>query len=527
MTSIITPSPSQAARELAKSIASKKSGADAGAGFYLPYVRASKPGAGSLPRFFKALRDYRHDLQPLMKVVGFGSSVGLGATLANPLVDAPVAYFFTRLKEVLDKGGLYNLSVLNKSENGTALTQLSAKLAAVVAGGDTPLVSVLAYGMNDAQVAIYNSGQTFPFVYSEIMRHVREARALGSDVVIMTTPHHQCLTIPYAMPAGVNQVYPTAIPAPVGPTQIQPSAATSNIVGDFAGTGTPITVSHRHLRVNQAMRQAAKDAGVPLIDVEPYWFAAVARYGEPALFNAGETVHPNLLGHQSSYQAAISEFIEAIGSQTSQAAEEPRLNGLVGINVDIPKAVLDIGIPYPDTTSNPLHVPARIGATDANGVKATAVAWKVENETGDLVGTIVNKLTNAPLEIYRYHGVVDASGTIVDNIVETLTSTNGVAQTRRLTAQANVGGVATLVNCPFLLPDNSTGTIRVRARNGVGFRYARVGYLANAGVITFGAAESLGANSFTGPTAVGLQIGITTTAANTNISWQIESETGI
>jgi hypothetical protein len=79
-----------------------------------------------------------------------------------------------------------------------------------------------------------------------------------------------------------------------------------------ADTGVPFNQSYRHFRVNQVMRAVAQELGVLVIDVERYWFSAVAVLGNDALFSAGQTVHPNLLGYQLSYQAAINDFADTL-----------------------------------------------------------------------------------------------------------------------------------------------------------------------------------------------------------------------
>jgi len=125
-------------------------------------------------------------------------------------------------------------------------------------------------------------------------------------------------------------VYPTYIAAPVGAEQMQPPASQSNVTGDFLGNGGSLTVSHRHLRVNQAMRAAAADMQAPLIDVERYWFQAMATNGEAALFNAGQTVHPNQLGHVQSYHWGIDDFLCAMALDKQQAGHELNLEFTFG-----------------------------------------------------------------------------------------------------------------------------------------------------------------------------------------------------
>lgn len=52
--------------------------------------------------------------------------------------------------------------------------------------------------------------------------------------------------------------------------------------------------------------------GCLIVDAEPHWFGAVAEYGEDALVNVGEVVHPNLFGFQQSCHRAIDAFAKAL-----------------------------------------------------------------------------------------------------------------------------------------------------------------------------------------------------------------------
>lgn len=490
----------------------------------LTHLRTQKPAAYSFPRFFRTISSYRTDLAPAINIVGYGSSVGVGATLPDAATQAPVAKFSSILKSVVDPANIFNFVTYNDSVNGSTVSQAQTALAGSIAAGHTPKICVLAYGMNDGEVAIFNSGQTYPAVYTSIMKFVTSARASGADVILMTTPHHKCSGFSYTMPGGVDQLYPTFVANPVGPEQLIPPASASNITADFLGTGVNLTASHRHLRVNQAMRQAATDAGIPLIDVERYWFKAVAKYGEDALFNPGETVHPNLLGHQNSYWLAIKEFIESLGWQTAQEGQEPRLNGLVGVNKEVPAAVVDIDLPYPDTTTPPLQVRARVGAPDANAIPASVVVWKVDPANGDLVGYAAKTTDSSQIEVYRHHYVMDGTGTVATAIEETHKFAN--TQFRRETTSGlfNVNGVIDLAT----VIDNSYGSLYVNGfQSGIGRKRIRVEWFANGGAITFGVIEAIGAGVFTGPTATGLILQVTTVAAGTNLSWKVEMYSGI
>jgi hypothetical protein len=107
------------------------------------------------------------------------------------------------------------------------------------------------------------------------------------------------------------------------------------ITADFLGNGLGnITMDYRFLRTNQAMRDAAASTGSVLVDAERYWMQAIqyeqtitgsASSAENALFNAGQIVHPNLLGHQLSYHRAVDDFTTSIG-QANQAGSVISLN---------------------------------------------------------------------------------------------------------------------------------------------------------------------------------------------------------
>jgi lysophospholipase L1-like esterase len=471
----------------------------------------------------KKISSYSTAVNPPINIVGFGSSVGNGASLPDPATQAPVAVFASTLESVIDPGGIYNFVTYNDSVNGSTLSQAITALDAAVAAGHTPDICVLVYGMNDGAVAIFNSGQTYPSVYSSIMQFVAKARSYGADVVLTTTPHPQTNIYPYVMPAGIPQNYPTFVAAPVGAEQLIPPASASNITADWLGTGQNITVAHRHYRVNQAMRQAATDAGVPLIDAERYWFKALAKFGVAALYNPGEDVHPNLLGHQNSYWLAIDEFLQAVGWQTGQEGQEPRLNGLVGVNNSTPQAVMDISPPYPDTTSPPWQVKARVGQPDGAGVKTATTVWQIAPTTGDLVGYGAKTTNSDLLEVYRHSYALGVTGTFVKSI-DVTEQYGGISSTRvRYDAVYNVAGTLDLL----VLPNESAGTIYVNAfQNGIGRKRSRVEWVSQGGVVTFGTIENVGAAVSTGPTATGLTAQIALAASNSNVTWQIVINTG-
>lgn len=281
------------------------------------------------------LLDDRGKPKPVISIVGFGSSVGVGATLSDPAVDAPVAYFTLQLKAALDPGAIYDWQVSNHSQNGSIAANFSAfaspqsgyPLSAwgeVLAAGITPDVCVFAYGMNDFQPANFNAGETFPGFSLFLTDAVLTCQKVGADVVIMTSPHPAVVTHDlWVMPAGTPQNYPTFVAADVAPEQLTPAASASNITSDFLGNGIPITMGWRFLQGNQAMRDVAARTGSPVIDAERHWMKAIQTYqlssgsasgAEDALFDPGQCVHPNLLGHKLSYHASVDDFIRSLGA---------------------------------------------------------------------------------------------------------------------------------------------------------------------------------------------------------------------
>ena len=294
----------------------------------------------SLPRLMATLTSYNEATRPPINGIGGGSSVGNCATCVNVL--SPHAYLAQALQQRFDQLGIYNWQSENISTNGSTVGQFSAAGTGyfdtyMAAGVNTPPSYVdLAYGMNDGATPQFNAGQTFgpaPGAFqAQLEAGIRKAQAAGADVILYTTPHPKhavCTGVAndayqtWSMPSTIAETYPVAVAAPVADTALYPPAASSEPMVDILGIGTPVPVSWRHYRVNQAIRQAAADTGAALIDVEHYWFEAVAKYGECALFNPGEFVHPNDLGHTVSYNAAIDDFVSGLVSGTSQSGARP------------------------------------------------------------------------------------------------------------------------------------------------------------------------------------------------------------
>lgn len=483
--------------------------------------KLGRASAADLPRFMAKIRAYRHDLQAPINIVGFGSSVGVGASLPNAAADAPVAYFKARMKAVFDPGNLYNLTVSNQCVNGSSVIDFPAAWAAMLAAGiTTPGIAVLAYGMNDQAPASYNAGQTLPGFYNAMRSAVLKAKNAGWDVVIMTTPHPSIVRNPgyHSMPAGIAQVYPTSVAANVAQESMSPPASASTITADFVGEGVSISINHRGLRINHAMRDIAKEFGCALIDSERYWFEALQKYqiqtgsasgAEALLYNPGEIVHPNLLGHQESYHKAINDFVMALSKQVGQSNTETPINGYSGVNLPATypaAAVFEVHQPYPDETTPPVRIYARTGQVQSDGVKAEQLWIEVDPTNGDLMhGGGAHRLRT----IKSADGVLTLS-------TESIRSSYGVNYREKLLGDFN----ASTAPIPIALPDNATGEFQVSGQNtGIGgsphtkwFRWAT-----ESGVLTLAAnGADIGSGTIT-VAASGLSAVVTPVASNTNV----------
>lgn len=280
-------------------------------------TRQSGVTMAMFPRLMAKLSAYRHGVagyQTEYRIWGFGSSVGNGATIGgNSSAFTPVAKFFEYLNATVNRTGIYPFTVANKSVDGSSINDFLVRdWAAATSGGVYPDLAVFAYGMNDFPTALYNAGATFgENGFKERLRKaIRLVKEAGGDVVLMTSPHPCISRYSWSMPSVVSQVWPSPSPAPVSDANIIPSATLSTKV--IKWRGVDITVAIRFLRGNDAMRQVAIEEGCVLLDAEKFWFDGLAKNGELAMFDEGQTVHPNYLGHASSYQPAAKLFFDCM-----------------------------------------------------------------------------------------------------------------------------------------------------------------------------------------------------------------------
>jgi lysophospholipase L1-like esterase len=326
---------------------------------------------------------------------------GLPATIEVLAIDGAGTITLSRIR----RAGMYKVGLGPTASNSPTGGSGSGATFSLTTAAIVPHVVQFGYGMNDASPALFNSGQTYSGFLLYLQRAVNTVHQLGADLLMLTSPHpsvvNNAATV-FAFPDSIPQSYPTSISAPVAASAIEPPYPNradrgSSVTFDLQNGGVAVVVAHRFLRINQAMRQIAADYGAAIVDSEWYWFEALqaqattlssVALGEAELFDAGETVHPNLLGHQLSYHRAIDDFVFSLAQQSHQPNFEPRLNGYAAINgpgTSPASAVLDVYPPYPDSTTKPFSLKARTGAADGAGVKANAEQWYADPATGELV----------------------------------------------------------------------------------------------------------------------------------------------
>ncbi|WP_082383234.1 SGNH/GDSL hydrolase family protein [Frigoribacterium sp. RIT-PI-h] len=224
-------------------------------------------------------------------VYALGSSVGVGATLPDPGTQSPSAYLASKLGALTPGGAeVHNLSV-----NGSVAVE-GEQIYRDQIKPNNPTVLLLTYGMNDGMAANFNSGETLPGGIAAIKSISEAARAAGTTVLLATTPSPNVERTDFGLPSGFDVAYPSS-------GELTPVNPTVDVNG--------VPFSARHAEWNDALAKTADESGVQLLDVVPSWSLAVQAAGESNLFNPAETVHPNLRGHQSSYWAAIDQFVES------------------------------------------------------------------------------------------------------------------------------------------------------------------------------------------------------------------------
>ena len=263
-----------------------------------------------------------------------------------------------------------------------------------------------------------------------------------------------------------------------------PANSTPSIDALGYGAGNEITASHRHYRVNQAMRKAAIESGVAVVDVEHYWFEAVYRAGGVSdLYNAGETVHPNDYGYRQSYNYALFEFVDSLSESYALGVQQNSLLLSVSIETSESEASLEVG----------------------------------EKPSSTKLASFTNSSGIPVLDIDA------ATGLVVDPSIDTVLGGVAGQTSGDTTLNASIGfklNQGSAWNVPTTA--DSQGKIIITAeQNGIGLQCAEYGFSNDNSTTSVSQAFTVGAAVLTSVTGSGDNIVITPAAANTNIRWQL------
>lgn len=272
-------------------------------------------------------------------------------------------------------------------------------------------------------------------------------------------------------------------------SEIIPTPANSVVSVDALGYGAghEIDVSYRHYRVNQSMRRVGIEMGVPVIDVEHYWFEAVYRHGVANLFDGAEVVHPNDTGYRQSYEYAINEFVDAIAESYQHGIQQNSLLPYLSVNTTTADASATIKEKASTTTIVDI-----VNSSDTILFSFDSSAGlTVEENTPATFGTLTTQI---------------GGNTTVDNKV------------------SSFGNVAIASPKDVATQSNSGGYIVVEANNaGIGRQTVIYAYSNNGGTVTLSSAISSvapGGTVVTGSASSG-NIRLTVAADNTNIRYRL------
>ena len=388
------------------------------------------------PRFLKKLSAYGYGVdgqQSSFTIVGMGSSVGNGATLPSPSTQAPVMKFGEYFKKYFDPAGSYPISVVNRSVDGSVITAgCDTHWPALIADGVKPDAVLLCYGMNDFFTASFNAGQTVTYFKWKMKQLIQKIQDYGADAILVTSPHPHSVRSDWNMPSGIAQSWPVAAAAPVNPeTQLKPPVSQSIVSADYLHNGVNNPASARFLRGNDFIRQIAEETGSPLIDLEKYWFEAVQKYGENALFDGTQYNHPNLLGHQESYWKALEMFCDSMKKNTS--------------SVSARQTFARVGISPADLN----------GQTQEN----TSSRLQVAGDPADTLLRLVRAKDQREIFKATASGVISQSYYLYEDIGTSPTK----AETTTVTGRSVLSLGATQT---FAIPANSVGKLIVRGASG-------------------------------------------------------------
>jgi hypothetical protein len=263
------------------------------------------------------------------RIVGRGSSVvtdsdaSVGREGAAPPGQAPV-HILGRGLDAMMLGT--TIKTDNFSHGGHVASQGNAQWLEAMAA-DASAVDILfdGWGMNDMAPAAYNSGQQSPIYLGNPAYFEAELKArLDGGVKMLiecTSPHTHTGRLTNSF-GGNRMLWPYDKAAPVAADELFPpfsQAVTPPL--DWTGSGILRPGDARGAHVNAMIRNVVRRlhhnpkycGRVILLDCEWAWFRyGVETYDLDQLFNAAEIVHPNLLGHQVSYQRCIRDFLAAV-----------------------------------------------------------------------------------------------------------------------------------------------------------------------------------------------------------------------
>ena len=270
-----------------------------------------------LGRLLDKLASLNHSGSRDVGVLGLGSSVGVGATISPS--DAPSAYLSQQVEALLNQSGTGIVTHYNASENGSIVAQGGDRLTLGQSALPSTDLVLLSFGMNDGSPFQFHSGQTFQGLLDQTTALCRRIIRDGATPIIATTPHpHRGRYVFGNGPQNPTYAHSSGVPIP--------GYSEEDSIVSITHQGRTLPVFYRYLRVNSALRLVARRVGAAIIDAERNWFDALLSVDEDDLFNQGEIVHPNTLGHQLSYHKAIDEFIENQAFATSAPGRDLQLN---------------------------------------------------------------------------------------------------------------------------------------------------------------------------------------------------------
>jgi hypothetical protein len=365
---------------------------------------ASRANISSMPNLYKKLSNWNDATSTSIKIVGMGSSVGNGAGLPAGET-APVVHFGQVMNEKFNKLGNITFTVVNASVDGSVLNQGVGIIDSVL-NTHNPDILYLVYGMNDQGYLMYYSGQTYPFVTSNLETIIAKANAVNCDVVVTTSPHMKTTAIPTTYNPDIPAVYPTSLSAPVNGEALTPKLSELKVTADWLGNGYSFDQYYLAYRVNQGQRFAALNMGASIIDVEHYWFEAVFYNGENALYDGGEIVHPNLLAHQLTYRRGNYDFVSSISeSFLAGVQNNTKVSPRYGINTNAVDSALKV---KPINTTDKLLSLVKRDGTELISVDKDGVFLSKNTVTAQgsliLVDNVYNRALRKRLVALRNYG---------------------------------------------------------------------------------------------------------------------------